>query len=100
LIGWSKTVNPPSDEPERDPARAAFLSAYLAGSKTVTGIPRWKFSLSVILAMILGNVVRHLLVSRYSLPQPEATLLFFIAVILFALLVGFALGCFSRREIP
>jgi len=89
-------------EPANVLARNDFLSAYLAG-KTVMGIPRWKFYLIVIFAMVVGNVVRDWLVSKFSLPRSEAFLLASVAVALYGLTVGlflrFAVRRGSRREI-
>jgi hypothetical protein len=88
------------DEPDITPTRAQFQAAYFAGKQTVLGLPRWGFYLMIIFAVVVGDVVEKLLVSRYSLPESEAYLLPFIPVILFGLLVGIVLRRGSRREIP
>jgi uncharacterized membrane protein YjjB (DUF3815 family) len=89
-------------EPANGPARTEFLSAYLVG-KTVVGIPRWRLYLIVIFAIVVGNIVRDLLVYKYSIPRSEAFVLASIAVALYGLTVGlflrFAVRRGLRREI-
>ena len=101
MIEWSESLMATNTEPERAPARAE--PAYLAGRRAVLGMPRWTFSVVVILAIVVGNVVRDWLVSKYSLPRSEAFLIASIAVILYGLTVGvfitLAVRRGSRREI-
>ena len=63
------------------------------------GVPRWRFGAFIILCIILGNVFRNFLVSKYSLPQSEAFFFSFIAVVLFGMVCGLVLGYFSRRVV-
>ncbi len=84
--------------PQKDPVRPDFQAAKLAGKQAVLGMPRWKFYLLIILAVVIGNMVEKWLISKYSLPEFKAFLLSFVAVILLGLLAGFALRSGARRE--
>lgn len=86
--------------PDRTPTRAEFQAAYFAGRQAFLGLPRWGFYLMIILAVVVGDVVEKLLVSRYSLPESEAFLLSFIPIILLGLLTGVLIKRLSRREVP
>ncbi len=88
---------PTDNEPERAPTRVE--SAYLAGRKTVLGMPRWKFYLFLILAMAFGDLVDKELASRLSIPQSEASLLSLVAVVLFGILIGLIIRHSSRKEV-
>jgi hypothetical protein len=87
------------NEPDETPTRTEFQAAYFAGKQAVLGLPRWGFYLLIILAVVVGDVVEKSLVSRYSLPEPEAFLLSFIPVILLGLLTEVVIRRLSRREI-
>jgi hypothetical protein len=80
---------PTNNEPERAPART--LAPYFSEKIPTLEAPRWKLWVLVILGIILGNVVRDFLVSKYSLSRSEAFLLAFAAVMSFGLVGGFAL---------
>ena len=89
-----------NDKAERTPTQRGPLAAYLAGKDSALGLPRWGFYLLIIIAVVVGDEVEKLLVSRYSLPESKAFLLSFVPVILFGLLVGVVIRRLSRREIP
>jgi len=84
--------------------KSDFKTAYGAGKRTVLGLPRWRFYLLVILGIVVGNVVKGWLISRYSLPRSEACFLATVAVIVFGsvagLVIAFLIAFDSRKNAP
>jgi hypothetical protein len=76
------------------------MVAYLAGKQAVLDLPRWKFFLVILLGIVVGNIVRDLLVFKYSLPHFAVFALSLSAAVLAGLLCGFVLRRGSRPEIP
>src|SRR5208282_3033011 len=85
-------------EPEISEQRTGFAGAFLAGQRAVFKTPRWQFVCWVLAGVVVGNVVRAVLVSKYAMTGSQASFFATIAVILTGLIAVLALAVGPRAK--
>src|SRR5580658_2409992 len=86
------------NEFDKDTTSSRFAGSYLTGKTSVLKTPRWKFYFWGVAGILIGNLVRSWLVSKYSISQSETFFFATIAVILTGLVGGLALLLGAVRE--